>query len=78
MSDSHSVSVKYAFRGLCMQKICVSIALMHILRGICPFMHMNKSFSCKIDQMLEEPDSIQLCSASCLQKSLAIREAAAT
>lgn len=60
-----------------MQKICVFIVPLRVLRGICPFMHMNNPSSYRIDQISDNPDSPQLGSASRLQKPLAIREAAA-
>lgn len=66
-----------AFQGLNMQKLCGFIVPLRVLRGICPFMHMNNPSSYRIDQISDDPDSPQLCSASRLQKPLAIREAAA-
>lgn len=57
-----------------MQKIYISVVPLRILSGICPFMRMNNYFNYEIEQMSEEPDSTLLCSASCLQKSLTVRE----
>lgn len=60
-----------------MQKICVFIVLLRVLREICPSMHMNNPSSSRIDQISDDTETPQLSSASGLQKPLALRKAAA-
>lgn len=60
-----------------MQKIRIFIVLLHVLRGICPFIDMNNPSSSRIDQISDDVETTQLGSASRLQNPLAFRKAAA-